>query len=128
MNTKLMAKVSLTLVIIAATVCVGFMWTYANLLNKEHQIDIQKYESDFKKVKAGDMDILDEYSTISTLRTAIKSGFLSSDEIGTNNLEIAFLYELSKERVRTELVKRMKDHPVDSQSFNEYKWLLENLD
>lgn len=99
-----------------------------NLFEKDHQADIQKYESDFKKVKAGGMDILDEYSKISSLHVAIKSGFLKSEEIGTNNVEIAFLHALSKERARKELEKRMSDYPVDSESFKAYKWLLENLD
>jgi len=74
------------------------------------------------------MDVLDEYSKISTLHTAIKSGFVKSAEIGANDVEVTFLYVLSKERARKELEKRMKDHPEDSESFKVYKWLLENLD
>jgi hypothetical protein len=129
MNTKLVAKVSIIVAIVGMTVCLGLgLRSCVNLFEKDHQADIQKYESDFKQVKAGGMDILDEYSKISTLHTAIKAGFLKSAEIGTDNVEIAFLHALSKERARKELEKRMKDYPVDSESFKAYKWLLDNLD
>lgn len=100
----------------------------AKFLEKKHQASIQNYEADFQKVKAGGMDILDEYSKISILYNLIKAGFLKSEEIGTDNVEIAFLHALSKERARKELEKRMKGYPVDSESFKTYKWLLDNLD
>lgn len=80
-------------------------------------------------VKAGNMDdILDEYSKINNLRYAIKFGLLKSREIGTNDVEIYFLHALSKERARTELEKRIRDYPVNSEAWISYKWLLDSLD
>jgi len=129
MNTKLVAKVGIVLFIFGITICVGYGVVAAfRLSEKNDQEYLQKYRNDFKEVKAGGMDVLDEYSKISTLHTAIKSGFVKSAEIGANDVEVTFLYVLSKERARKELEKRMKDHPEDSESFKVYKWLLENLD
>jgi len=97
MNTKLVAKVGIVLFIFGITICVGYGVVAAfRLSEKNDQEYLQKYRNDFKEVKAGGMDVLDEYSKISTLHTAIKSGFVKSAEIGANDVEVTFLYVLSK--------------------------------
>lgn len=126
---KLIVKASLVVAIIALIISVSLgLRAGMSLLTREHQKSIQRYEHDFKMIKAGDMDILDEYSKITNLRTSIKFGLIRSNEIGSNDVEISLLHTLSKERARTEIEKRMKDFPANSESFKSYQWLLHNLD
>lgn len=130
MNIPRIVKVTLVILGLAAAITGGrlALRTYITLLEEDHKADVQKYAVDFQKVKSGGLDVLDEHSKISNLRTAIKLGFLKSAEIGTNDIEIFFLHALSKERARKELEKRMKEYRSDPVSLKAYQWLLDNLD